>query len=556
MSKPRPPTPNRVPLLAALVCGLLVLVGLFRLSHRDQPEPSPTNDTATKNEPAPSLGADPGPAQSDHNAADIEPSANVEALAGKLADHLKRPGVRAHEAILLFNNADGYQRFLARAGLSGVIVVGQIEALHALRVRVRAYDRLAAELVARAGDFGGVSGNPFIEMPPPPASSERVASRPVAVGNSLLATLGVTPNTDTSQWGKGVTIAVLDGGAVPDPTLGPRLRYRDIGLGYAGTGAAGQHGTAVASVAAGSAADAPGVAPAATLLSIRVIDTDDHGDVFTVCQGIVAAVDAGAQIINLSLGGRITSEVLTRAVTYATARGVVLVAAAGNNGTNRLVWPAADPRVISIGATDANGRHATFSNAGEQLRLTAPGVGIAAAGLNGERTLFSGTSASAPVIAGAIAVLLSQTPGLTAAQAVEILQTHADDGGAAGDDPFYGHGTLDLGWALARDDRTRTDMAIASHLYNPETHALEVVMQNRSATPSAPSTLTVDLNGRIVTYAVPVIAPAGSTTVALPLDAETSAAPVELRTRLELAEGVIDAVPDNNTRASRFDLSR
>ena len=549
MSRPRSYTRS------AIAGGLLLLAGLFLLTHRPPASPNPTG--RTQNPPPdtstpPSTATDPLPPAE----AVLDSATSTAALSGKLTALLTRPGVRAHEAILLFKDLDGFHRFLARAAPDGVIITGRIDPLRALRVRIRAYDTFAAELVARAADFGGVSANPFIDIPPTPPSVERIASRPVAVGDQLLATLGVAVGTDTRTWGRGVTIAVLDGGAAPDSTLGARLRYLDIGLGYAGTGEAGHHGTAVAAIAAGSAPDAPGIAPAASVLSIRVIDTEDKSDVFTVSQGIVAAVDAGAQLINLSLGGRVTTELINRAITYATTHGVVIVAAAGNDGINRLAWPAADPRVVSVGATDANGRQAAFSNSGPQLHLTAPGVGILTGGLNPRRMLFSGTSASAPVIAGAIAVILSQTPGRTALQAVEILQTHANDGGAAGDDPHYGHGTLNLGWALARDDRTRTDTAISSHHYNPETGALEVVVQNRSAQASAAQVLTVNLNDRVTTYTIPAIAPGLSTAVVLPLNATTAAVPIELRTQLDLPKGVIDAVPANNTQASLFDLRR
>jgi subtilisin family serine protease len=542
--------------LLAILGGLLALLALFRLSHRNRSDSNLTDAPVRSQTPERSADAEASVDPSTRTTAELVHANNAEPLAVKLAEYLQRPNVRAHEAVLLFKDAEGYRRFVVRAAKAGVIVVRQIDALHALRVRVRAYDQFAADLVARAGDFGGVSANPFVDMPPAPATGERAPGSSVAVGQSLFACLGIAATPDTASWGRGVIVALLDGGAGPDPTFGSRLRYLDIGLGYAGTGAAGQHGTAVASIVGGATTDSPGVAPAAALLSIRVIDTDDHGDVFSVCQGIVAAVDAGAQIINLSLGGRLNSEVLSRAVTYATSRGVVLVAAAGNDGANRLVWPAADPRVISVGATDANGRQASFSNSAAQLRLTAPGVGLAAAGLNQTRTLFSGTSASAPVVAGALAVILSQTPGLTAMQAAEILQTHADDGGAAGLDPQYGHGTLNLGWALARNDAMRNDTAISSHSFNPETRAIEVVVQNRSSHPAPVQTLTIELNGQVSTATLPVIGPGACATVAVPIEASLTAVPIEVRTRLEPVVGVSDAVPENNTRASLFELHR
>lgn len=537
---------------------LLILVGLFFLTHRPL-DPNPDSSALADSDKtladasdiaAPSDDANPPAAPTD---ADLALAATTAELSQKLSTRLARSDTRAHEAVLLFKNADGYRRFLARAAQVGVIVVGQIDALNVVRVRVRAYDTFAADLLARAADYGGISANTFVTMPPPPA--ERLVTRQVGVGNNLLSILGITAGTDTSSWGRGVTIAILDGGAVPDPTLGARLRYLDIGLGYAGTGASGLHGTSVASIVAGSAADAPGVAPAATVLSIRVIDTDDKADVFTVTQGIVAAVDGGAQLINLSLGGYSMSDVLTRAITYAADHGVVIVAAAGNDGANRLVWPAADPRIVSVGATDATGRLASFSNSGPQLRLTAPGIGIQAAALANQRAPFSGTSAAAPVVTGALAALLSQSPGLTAAQAVDLLQTYSDDGGAAGLDPNYGNGTVDLGWILSRSDPARVDTAVSSHHYDADTATLEVIVQNRGARPATGLTLNIELNDRVSAFTIPALAAGQSLAVPVPLDAATAAAPIILRTRLDNPEGVTDAVPANNTRASRIDLS-
>jgi hypothetical protein len=159
--------------------GLLLLAGLYLLTHRpptapDPPAPTtnPPPDTSTP----PSTATDPLPPAE----ADLVSATSTAALSGKLTALLTRPGVRAHEAILLFKDPDGFHRFLARAATAGVIITGRIDQLRALRVRIRAYDTFAAELVARAADFGGVTANPFIDIPPPPPSAERTASRPVA----------------------------------------------------------------------------------------------------------------------------------------------------------------------------------------------------------------------------------------------------------------------------------------------------------------------------------------------------------------------------------------
>jgi hypothetical protein len=537
---------GKTELTTLLIIGILLLGLLWFFTRRHSATPE-TNSEATVRPVAASDTTDTDAGASDSIDKTV-PAGSAAALAGKLTGRLTRPGVRAHEAVLIFKDADGYRRFLARAAQTGAEVTGKIDALAVVRVRVRAYDTFAGELLANAGDYGGVAANTFMETPPVP--DDRALHSQVPVRNGLLTALGVT--TDTSAWGRGVTIAVLDGGVTPDATLGGgRLKYLDIGLGYSGAAEDSAHGTAVAALAAGAAADAQGVAPAAGILSIRVTNTDGKSDVFTITQAIVAAVDAGAQIINISLGGYATSEALDRAIRYAGDRGTVIVAAAGNDQASRLVWPAADPRVVSVGATDAAGQQVSFSNSGPQLRLTAPGYGIQTAGLNGARVLFSGTSASAPVASGALAAVMSETPGLTAAQAVQILQSHADDGGTAGVDPDYGNGVIDLGWVMARNDPGRADTALSGYFYDVEASILEVVVQNRGANSVAGLTLATDLNGVAGKYAVPTLVPGASTSVKLPVDAArlTAEGRILIQGQLLNPEGFTDQAPANNRKA-------
>ena len=531
-------------ILLAIGAVLLWLLWHFTPSHSEAVRPAPPLPSDVAMVQAPS------PAETDDSAShDLAQTENAAALADKLGRRLTRAGVRSHEAVLVFKNADGYRRFLARASQTGVEVLGKIDPLTIARVRVHAYDTFAQELLAHANDYGGVAANTFIQAPPVP--EERSAHPQVPVRDNLLATLGIT--TDNSSWGRGVTIAVLDGGAVPDATLsGGRLRYLDIGLGYTGPGEDSAHGTSVAALAAGASADARGVAPAAAILSIRVTAADGKSDAFSVTQGIVAAVDTGAQIINISMGGYATSEALDRGIGYAVDHGVVIVAAAGNDQASRLTWPAADPRVVSVGAVDATGQQVNFSNSGPHLRLTAPGYGIQTAGLNGERTFFSGTSASAPVVSGAIAAILSESAGLTPMQAMQILQTHADDGGTAGPDPDYGNGVVDLGWAMARNDPSRADIALSSNYYDAETATFAVVIQNRGARSGEGLILNADVNGFAGTYAVPSLASGASIAIKLPVDPAQLARDGRfvLHTELVMPPGFVDQVPANNRRAS------
>ena len=462
------------------------------------------------------------------------------------------PNARPNEAVLVFKDAAAYQRFLASAGRGGLRVLARLDALNSVRVHFQSSERFAQDLAAAGGeDALAAEGNILLLPPTQPTPEQRAAYPQVPVGNHLLEALGVTGSNEA--WGRGVTIAILDTGVAADSTFGTgRLRSLDIGLGTTGTGAMDGHATAVAALAAGAAPDAAGIAPEASLLSIRVTTADGTGDVFTVAQGILAAVDAGAQVINVSLGADQASLVLTRAIDYAVARGVVLVAAAGNDQAAQLSWPAADPRVVSVGAVDAVGQQMIFSNSGPQLQLTAPGYGLQTAWTDGTRVLFDGTSGSAPIVSGAIAALMSQNRGFTAAQALALLATHANDGGAPGTDPDYGRGSLNLGWALAGDDPNRVDTAVSSHYLNPATGTMDVVVQNRSARGVNGVELVISVNGTSQTVALPWLEAGASTAVPVVIDQAQLAkdGSLTIQTQLKTPPGTVDAVPANNSRSS------
>jgi hypothetical protein len=340
----------------------------------------------------------------------------------------------------------------------------------------------------------------------------------------------------------------------PDVTFGQgRVRYLDIGQGTAvGTGPDDGHGTAVAALAAGFAPDAPGVAPAANILSLRVTSADGTSDIFTLSQAILAAVDAGAQIINISMGGYATNGTLVSAIDYATTHGTVIVAAAGNDQAAQLTWPAADPRVISVGAVDAVEQQVMFSNSGPQLQMTAPGYEVQSAWLDGQRALLDGTSFSAPIVAGAIAAVMSENPQLNAVQAWQILQQYASDGGAPGDDPDYGNGILNLGWAMNHANPAHIDTAVSSHYYDAANSEMEFVVQNRSGQTIAGMTLDVTAGNAAGTYPVPPLNPGATYIVKVPVDqaALTAAGSMKFFTQLNNPPGVIDQVPAHNRKGS------
>jgi hypothetical protein len=282
-----------------------------------------------------------------------------------------------------------------------------------------------------------------------------------------------------------------------------------------------------------------------------VTDTAGTSDAFAVARGIFEAVDAGADIINISLGGYATSSVLGEAVEYALAAGVAVVAAAGNDQATALMWPAAYPGVLSVGAVDGAGRQAMFSNSGEGLRLTAPGYAVQTAGADGERVVFSGTSASAPVAAGALAALMSRTPGLGALEAAEILANYSSDGGAAGADPDYGRGSVNLGWAMDRANDLRSDPAISAINARENGTMIDVVVQNRGARFATGLELVVSAGGATERRTLPILEAGASAGYAFAIGGAPREHDGSLRVTAELVlpAGLRDDAPANN-RAS------
>jgi thermitase len=204
-----------------------------------------------------------------------------------------------------------------------------------------------------------------------------------------------------ASWGKGVTVALLDSGVTDHPSLkNVSVTHVDLvndGLEFNG------HGTAMASLIAGDDALISGVSPAASILDVRVADSAGMSNTSLLSSAIVYAADSGAPIISISLGSNRWSPVLEQAVRYAMSKGVVVIAAAGNDGINGLSYPAGISGVVSVGAVDAAGKQAQFSNSGAGITLVAPGVGIVSAYANGTTVIGSGTSQATAIVSGTAA---------------------------------------------------------------------------------------------------------------------------------------------------------
>ena len=164
------------------------------------------------------------------------------------------------------------------------------------------------------------------------------------------------------------------------------------------------HGSHVAGIIA---AAAPGV----VLLPLRVLNSDGTGTAFHVTRAIYYAIDAGAQVINLSLGLEARVDAMARAIQKARNVGVLVVASAGNRGIeDEDHFPASLPEVMAIAATNAFDRKALFSNYGHHISISAPGEGIMSTYWNGGYAIWSGTSMAAPFVAAAGAIRLAMEP--------------------------------------------------------------------------------------------------------------------------------------------------
>jgi thermitase len=312
------------------------------------------------------------------------------------------------EAMLTFSDAAALKRFTDGARAQGVALVAALSGQPTGRFAFKDLEQLQAALKA-SKDKPAVEPNLWHTVPQLPREDAGNQGGAAAVGEQLMASIGA--GADRSTWGQGVKVAVLDTGIKAHPTfrVGQLSHYDLVQDGSV----AHSHGTSVASLIAGEDERVPGVAPAAQLLDIRVANEKGLSVSSVIAQGIYTALEQGAQVINISMGGEGDSPMLRRAVEDAWARGAIVVAAAGNEKQSALAFPAAIPRVISVGSVDAQRRQAYFSNSGFGLDLVAPGVGLITAWDTDKLAHTSGTSHSTGLVSGAIAAMLSKGYNIT-----------------------------------------------------------------------------------------------------------------------------------------------
>ena len=259
-------------------------------------------------------------------------------------------------------------------------------------------------------------------------------------------------------WGAGsegekTLVSVVDTGvAIDHPDLSGAVSFQHDFVAEDGVAQDDHgHGTHVAGTIAARANNSVGVAgacPGCSLISAKALDASGNGTDADIAEAIIYSADKGARVINLSLGAHESSSTLQQAVQYAIGRGALVVAAAGNSGTDAPFYPAAYGEAVAVSATTHNDMLADFSNYGSYIDLAAPGQAILSTSPGDGYATMSGTSMAAPHVSGGAALLFAR--GLSAGEVREDLQVSAADLGVAGLDPQFGHGRLDSYAAILR----------------------------------------------------------------------------------------------------------
>jgi subtilisin family serine protease len=333
-------------------------------------------------------------------------------------------------------NEERFARILKRAGGRSM---GR---LHGLEVRKVAVPPQAERKVAAA-----LSRSPLMAFAELDQLVEPIAT-PDDPGFSKQWHLPVMQAPDAWSYGDGssVTVAVLDTGvysAHPD-LAGKVVAGWNTVSNNTDTADINNHGTWVAGVIGEYANNGIGgasVAPGSSIMPVRISNRSDGAAYFSdMAEGVAWADAHGARVANISYHGVAGSKTVETAAANMMAHGGVVVVAAGNNNTDE-GYANSDYLYVAAATTSGDTR-ATFSNYGDYVDISAPGVSIYTTARNGGYSSVSGTSFSSPATAATAAVVMSANPGLTPSDVLAVISNTATDLGTAGWDPYYGFGRV------------------------------------------------------------------------------------------------------------------
>ncbi len=315
-------------------------------------------------------------------------------------------------------------------------------------VRLRIPDgRLVAAVVAALQQDGAVVG-------PQPNYLYRPQQSVATSGDQVLQySLGKVELAAAHQiaTGRGAVVAIIDTGVDTN-----HADLKDSGIrsfdAVGGDGAPDTHGTAIAGIISARGLTR-GIAPGARVISVRAFATKRQAiphltTTFVLLKSLDWAIGEQARVLNLSFAGP-EDPLLRSSIGAAAAKGVIMVAAAGNNGRAApAVYPAAYDGVIAATAIDADDRLYAKANVGTYVAIAAPGVDVLAASVRGAHDLHSGTSFAAAHVSGVVALMLERNPALDASEVRAALMRGAQDLGAEGRDDEFGAGRINAAAAL------------------------------------------------------------------------------------------------------------
>lgn len=363
------------------------------------------------------------------------------------------------------------RRATTKAAVSDRAIREGLAHLEQRGARVRAYlDRLGQAVVVMPPELGPeLRNHPLVDYVAPRGVMRTDGLAWDRVGDRYWALDTIrAPEAWALASGAGVRVLVIDGGyhrGHPDLPVAPLENCAGIGGG--GCATTDGHGTMVTGVIAMRDA---GTGPAGAAPGLRDVDLYQFGACHAgacyyddIARGIDQAILWGVDVINLSLSGG-DSPAVREAVARAEAAGIVVVASAGNDLSDHVVYPAGYSSVIGVAGIVASGRHATtqadtrhscmsWSNYGNHVFLSAPFYAYTTAGADGLREHACGTSFSAPYVTATVALMRAAAPALAPATIRALLARTAIDHGEPGWDPYYGHGVLDTGAAVRLADR-------------------------------------------------------------------------------------------------------
>ncbi len=359
-----------------------------------------------------------------------------------------------------------------RLGWIDVNVPADVDALEILNA-LRADERVSAAELSAIGSYSGVPNDPNFGL-------QWHLRNTGQTGGTPGADIGATSAWDISVGAPGVVIAIVDSGTeITHPDLAANIWLNageiaangidDDGNGFiddthgwdfehANPDVAGTifHGTTTAGAALARTNNAQGVSgvaggfqPAEGCRGMILAVGDSAPQSALLDDAILYAADNGARIISMSLQVP-SSAAINAALQYAhDVRGVTLVAAAGNS-PSAVTYPANQSRVIAVGSTNSFDARSAFSAIGPELWLVAPGENIRTTTIGASYASFSGTSYSAPIVAGSLGLMFAYMPSLSADDAREVLKLTARDLGVSGFDNLTGWGRVSASAALAK----------------------------------------------------------------------------------------------------------